>query len=138
VENYAVTVIHLNAQTERAITIEADEAETTDDIILNTQIDGVFLSASSHGYFSAFQKLRDKLLQKGYGVKCVGSKLNAVQSPMASATYKVYEVILGEQATPKNLVCLFNYADISEFPNTAKQNDFFEMWLRSLEKNMKL
>jgi len=133
-ETYTVTAVHLNTQAESSLLIEADEAETTDDITLNTQIDGAFLSANNYGYFAAFQELRDKLLEKGYGIKCVGSKLNAVQSPMASATYKVYEAVLGKQAKQVGLICLYDYADISEFPNTARQNEFFEKWISSLSK----
>ena len=133
-EKYTVTVVHLNTQSELSLIIEADEAETTDDIMLSTQIENGYLSASNYGYFTAFQELRDKLLQKGYGIKCIGSKVNAVQSPMASGTYKVYESILGKQTAQKDLVCLYDYANINEFPNTKTQNDFFDKWIRSLRK----
>ena len=133
-ERYTVTVVHLNTQSELSIIIEADEAETTEDIILSTQIEDSCFSASNYGYFEAFQELRDKLLQNGYGVKCVGSKVNAVQSSMASATYKVYEAVLGKQTAIKDLICLYDYANIDEFPNTKTQNEFLQKWIHSLRK----
>jgi len=53
---------------------------------------------------------------------------------MASATYKVYIATLGQQARLKDLACLYDYADIHEFPNTKEQNAFFEKWVHSLKK----
>ena len=133
-ERYTVTIVHLNTQSKLSLIIEADEAETTEEIILCTQIEDDCLSASNYGYFTAFQELRDKLLQKGYGVKCVGSKENVVQSSMACATNKVYEVVLGKQTAVNNSICLYDYAEINEFPNSNTQNEYAEKWVRSLRK----
>jgi hypothetical protein len=131
-EKYSVIAISLTSQSEIRLTIEADEAETTADIILSLCFDGDIISATNEGYFQAFQEIRDKLLNKGYGLKCVGSMLNTVQSPMASATDKVYKVTLGIQAKQKDLVSLYEYVDIKEFPNTDQQNRFAKTWFHSL------
>jgi len=131
-EKYTVEIVFLHDNSVQPLTIEADEAGTSDDIVLNTFIGGTCVSASGYGYFAAFQKLRDKLLRKGYGVKCIGAKLNAVQSSMAGSTPKIYLVELGKQALLKDLVCLFDYADISVFPDTKEQNKFTEKWVCSL------
>ena len=111
---------------------EALYTEKTDDIILCVSIGGTVFSANSHSYFVAFQKIRDKLLQQGYGLKCIGARIDVVQSAMASATNKVYITALGNQALKKDLKCLFDYADISEFPNTKEQNEYLEKWIESL------
>lgn len=64
-ERYNVTAISLATQSEPPLTIEADESETTDDILLSAKIDNTHVCASNDGYFAAFQELRDKLLQRG-------------------------------------------------------------------------
>jgi len=131
-ETYNVTAISLTSSSKLPLTIEADEAETSENIVLRIQIDGDIISASNEGYFQAYQEIRDTLLQKGYGLKCAGSKLNAVQSSMASATDKVYMVTLGKQAMLKDLVSLYDNANIDKFPNTKEQNEFFKKWSLSL------
>jgi hypothetical protein len=100
--------------------------------LLSIKTDDDIISASNYGYFQAFQEIRDKLLEKGYGLKCAGAMLNAVQSSMASATDKIYMVTLGEQAAQENLISLYEYVDILEFPNTNEQNQFAEKWIYSL------
>jgi hypothetical protein len=132
-ERYMITAISLETHSELSLTIEADEGETTDGIILTTHIAGVAISAKNHGYFQAFQELRDALLQHGYGLKCAGSKLNALQSGMASGTNKIYIVTLGQQALRKDLISLYDYADANEFPNSESQNDFAKQWFDSLK-----
>lgn len=72
------------------------------------------------------------MLQLGYGIKCNGSRINAVQSGMMGATEKVYLVEFGRQALMKDIVYIWDYADITEFPNTKQQKDFFEQWTKSL------
>ena len=129
---YNLTATSLTTKREFPIIVKADEAETTDDIVLSVYIDDVNISASNYGYFSAFQEIRDKLLQIGYGIKCAESKLNAVQSAMASATNKVYLTDLGKQAMSKDLICFFDYADINEFPDTKEQSDYSGKWIKSL------
>ncbi len=131
-EKYDVTAISLTSKSKVKLMIEADEAETTDNIALSLSLDGESISASNEGYFQAFQEIRDKLLQKGYGLKCAGSMLNAVQSSMASATDKVYMVTLGTQAARKDLISLYEYSDIDQFPNTEEQNKYAEQWFLSL------
>lgn len=131
-KEYGVIAVSLGIKSELMITVQADEAEKTDDIILCVSIGGTVFSANSHSYFVAFQKIRDKLLQQGYGLKCIGARIDVVQSAMASATNKVYITALGNQALKKDLKCLFDYADISEFPNTKEQNEYLEKWIESL------
>jgi hypothetical protein len=133
VEKYDVIAVSLDTQSEMSLTIEADEAEASEDIVLSTYFDGVkIIARNNYGYFATFQEIRDELLQKGYGIRCMGAMLNAVQSGMASVTHKVYIVTLGKQAKMSDLVCLYDYANINEFPNTKKQNDFQEKWIKSL------
>ena len=132
-KRYIVTAISLETRSEFPLAIEADEGETTNDIILSTHINGVYISAKNDGYFLAFQELRDKLLEQGIGMKCAGSKLNAVQSGMASATPKIYMVTLGQQALLKDLVSIYDNTDEDEFPNSESQNNYTKKWLDSLK-----
>ncbi|WP_298097027.1 hypothetical protein [uncultured Campylobacter sp.] len=86
----------------------------------------------NHGINFASCKFRDEILLLGYGIKCNGSLLNAVQSNMMSATDKVYLVELGKKAELKNIVCIWDYAEVNYFPNTKQQNDFVEKWVNNL------
>lgn len=43
----------------------------------------------------------------------------------------VYLVELGKQTLRKDIVGMFDYADIDEFPNTAQQMAFSKQWLQS-------
>ncbi len=132
-EKYHIIAVSLTSHSELLLTIEADEAEMTEDVTLSVYIDGEKISASNEGYFQAYQEIRDTLLQKDYGLKCVGSKLNVVQSSMASATDKVCVAALGKQAKQKDLISLYEYVDIDVFPNTKEQNDFAARWNQSFK-----
>ena len=78
----------------------------------------------------AYQEFRDKLLEAGYGIKCNGSRLNAVQSGMMETTDKIYLVEMGRQALMKDIVHIWDYADIDTFPDTKQQNEFFQQWAK--------
>lgn len=100
--------------------------------MLKVYVEDKEICASDYNYLSAYQKLRDKLLEMDYGIKCNGSRINAVQSGMMGANDKVYLVELGRQALKKDIVSLDEYFDIREFPNTKEQNIFFEKWWESI------
>lgn len=72
------------------------------------------------------------MLALGYGIKCNGSRINAIQSGMMGATDKVYLVEMGKQALKKDIVNIWDYADIDIFANTQQQNSFFDQWINSL------
>lgn len=130
-EEYIVRMVELKTGQEFDSIIDADEAETTEEIVLETLLGDRKVSASDENYLPAFQKLRDQLLAAGYGIKCNGSRINAVQSGMMGASNKVYLVELGKQARMKDIVDLYDYADIGEFPDTLEQTAFFEKWTKS-------
>lgn len=131
-EKYRVLLFSLKTKKEMETTIYADEGETTDDIILKVQIDGQEICAVDSNYLPAYQKLRDKLLKIGCGIKCNGSRLNAVQSGMMGANPQIYLVKLGEQALSKDIVSLYEYAEIDDFPNTEEQIAFSQKWFNSI------
>jgi len=131
-EKYEVTILNFDTKSESNFIIEVDEAETTDDIIFHAVISGQEVSSVNYGYFSAYQQFRDKLLSLGYGIKCDGSRINAVQSGMMGSTDKIYLVESGKQALMKDIKSIFDYADINEFPDTQEQNIFFNEWCNSL------
>ncbi len=133
-ENYSITAVELKTMKETQLQIEADEAETSEEIILTTQLNGQTISKSDYAYFPAYQKLRDALLQAGYGLKCAGSQINAVQSGMMGACEKIYLVKPGKQALKKDIISLWTYSDQSTFPTTEDQTQFFTKWCASLSQ----
>lgn len=130
-EEYFVTLVDLKTDSEMTTTIFEDE-EATGNIVLKVYISDQEISASDYNYLPAYQKLRDKLLVMGYGIKCNGSRLNVVQSGMMGANDQVYLVELGRKALNKDIVSLYEYADIKEFPDTREQNCFIEKWSKSI------
>ncbi len=131
-EKYEVALLNLTKNSEVNTVVYADEAETNDNIILKTTINGSELTSESNQYLVAYQILRDKLLQIGFGLKCNGSLINATQSAMVSYTPKVYLVRIGEQATMKDIVNIWDYCDTDYFPTTEQQKLFIQDWFASL------
>lgn len=129
-EKYIVTIIELNSKTEAELEILADEE--SDDIVLKVVINNREFLVSDYNYLTAYQKLRDCVLSIGYGIKCNGSCHNAVQSGMMGSNAKIYLVELGRQALIRDIVGIYDYADINEFPNTQEQNAFLQKWIGSL------
>lgn len=123
-----------NLKTKEVIELKIYESENKENgnFVMYTEIKNQNILASSDGYFDCYQKLRDKLLEKGYGLLCIGSKINAVQSPMASVSDKIYLVEKGQPA--KNVQSLYEFCDMEVFPNTEEQNNFYEEWINSLNK----
>ena len=68
---------------EKRIKIEVYDEE--EKIRILTEIDGVEFSSAGEDYFEVFKKLRDQILELGYGLKCNGSRINAIQSKMMYA-----------------------------------------------------
>lgn len=135
-ESYKVNLINLNSKDELSVQVLVDEAETTEDIVIRLIIKEQEFTASNYSYLPAYQEIRDKLLVAGYGIKCNGSRLNGVQSGMLGTTDKVYLVVMGKQALMKDVVHIWDYAEIDTFPNTKQQNAFFEQWLKTLNSNL--
>lgn len=133
-EKYEVIIKELNSNHELPLILEVDEAETTEDIVIHAFVSEQKIISTNCNYFSAYQEFRDQLFQLGYGIKCNGSRINAVQSGMMGATDKVYLVEMGKQALMKDVVSIFDYADLNEFPNTEQQLARFEQWRSSLSE----
>lgn len=129
-EKYTVTIIGLKSKTETELEIYADE--DSDDIVLKTVINNRVIIVSDCAYLSAYQKLRDYVLSMGFGMKCNGSRCNAVQSGMMESNAKIYLVEIGSQALLRDIVGIYDYADINEFPNTQEQKAYFQKWIDSL------
>lgn len=115
---------------EKQKNIELYASETEIGFRIGTTIDGMEIYADGEGYFETFQRCRDKILDLGYGLKCNGSRINAVQSNLMSACEKIYLVEIGKQAQLKDIVFIWDYAEIQEFPNTKEQQEFTEQWLK--------
>ena len=80
-EKYECMVVDLGYyNTEKSAVIEVNE--DSDDIEISMVVDGIEFFSSDKSYLAAYQKLRDKLLELGYGLQCNGSRINAIQSEM--------------------------------------------------------
>lgn len=131
-EVYEITLIELSTKKEINIPVEVDEAEESENIVIYSKVKYHEVTSISDTYFIAYQEFRDELLALGYGIKCNGSRINAIQSGMMGATDKVYLVEMGKQALKKDIVNIWDYADIDIFANTQQQNSFFDQWINSL------
>ena len=131
-EKYDVMLFDFNKASEIKSIVYVGEDDSSDEIILKITIDNTVITTKSEGYFSAYQELRDKLLTIGFGLKCNGSLINANQSAMMSYTQKIYLVESGKQALIKNIVNIWDYCDISTFPDTKEQNQYTKKWFESL------
>ena len=130
-EKYNIEAINLTNGESSIITIIEDEHENGN-ILLSTIIGNTEYCSCNQSYFESFKELKDKLLSSGYGLQCVGAKVNAIQSPMASASDKVYLVELGQQA--KGILSLYEYSNNEKYPNMKEQNAYFEKWIKSFQK----
>lgn len=131
-EEYKVTAVNLLNKEKMNLIIVENETETSDNILLTVKLDNNEIVGSSESYFEAFKQLKDKLLELKYGLKCKGSLYNVVQSGMAANSDMIYIVELGRQALRKNLVSIYDYADIFGFSNSKEQDEFAEQWYSSL------
>lgn len=125
---YQCTVVDIKSKSEKSIMVKVNE---DDEIKISTEIDGFAVFISDEYYLQSYQKFRDELLKCGYGLKCNGSRINAIQSGMMGYSEKVYLVEMGKQAFMKDVVCIWDYADIEEFPDTKMQLDFAQQWYDS-------
>lgn len=133
-EQYKCTVVDLGFyRNEKTIMVEVNE--NGDKIEIHTVVDGIDFFGSDECYLIAYQKLRDKLLELGYGLQCNGSRINAIQSGMMSQSEKIYLVEMGKQAISNQIVCMWDYADIDFFPDTKMQLEFAEKWYESNKMN---
>ena len=134
-EFFKVKIEHLKTKEEKEIVIDVDEAEESELIVFHTLFEKQEIISSDVIYFSAFQKFRDTLLEIGYGMKCAGALVNAVQSPMMSLCEKIYLVKMKEHAKMKDAISMFSYFDVYAYVDTKTQMEYFIEWCESLEKN---
>lgn len=130
-EKYQCKAVELT-DPQKIIDIEVTEYEEEDGFRLATEVGGKEYSFKYDSYFATYQGLRDKLLDAGYSLKCNGSRINAIQSNMMSNCAKVYLVESGRQALMKEVVLIWDYAEIDTFPYTEEQSEFAEAWEKSL------
>lgn len=129
---YKITLFDIKTKYQSINEISVVLDDDSDEFIFVLATEKLQIKCQHYNYFSAFQTFRDKLLSKGYGIKCNGAKINAVQSPMMANTCKIYLVELGRQALAKDIVNLWDYAEIEMFPDTKEQHTFFDKWKNSI------
>ncbi len=100
---------------------------------LKTVVDGVEFEARADDMFSAFQLLRDRLLDMAWGIMCNAARKNAVQSGMMRDMDVVYLVELGKQARSEDVHGFWDYCEMDEYVFTEEQKAFFKKWMDSLK-----
>ena len=133
-ETYDVVLLSLTSHETVRVTVDADEGETSYDIALHICVDGDDIVTADEQYFYAYQKMRDALLARGYGLQCKGSLPNAVQSGMMAGTPLIYLVREGQPALEKDRACLWDYCESSDFPTTSQQQTAEKQWMQSLRQ----
>lgn len=121
-----VTIRDLETKQEQEIIVTGNTDEPVQDMFMYTDIDGVHIECRGSFGFQILKKLRDKLLSMGYGMKCCGAMLNAVQTLLYVEVDLVHLVELGKSADRSNLKHILDYAEIDSFPDTKQQDEFTE------------
>lgn len=131
-EEYDVTLLELDSQNVLPAVVSADEEG--DVIALTLRLGEDTFTGQAESYLEAYQALRDALLRRGYGLRCAGSRRNAVQSAMMAYVPKVYLVTCGRQALRGDTVSIWETCDLRTFPDTQAQNQFRDQWYDSLRR----
>lgn len=131
-ETYQVTVADLGYY-EKEKQIEILVNDHGDHFELKTVVDSVEFEAQADDMFSAFQLLRDKMLEMAWGIKCNAARINAVQSGMMTNQDVVYLVELGKQARNEDVHGFWDYCEMEEYVYTEEQEAFGKKWFDSLK-----
>ena len=131
-ETYQVTVADLGYY-EKEKQIEILLNDHGDHFELKTVVDSVEFEAQADDMFSAFQLLRDKMLERAWGIKCNAARINAVQSGMMTNQDIVYLVELGKQARNEDAHGFWDYCEMEEYVYTEEQEAFRKKWFDSLK-----
>lgn len=131
-ETYQVTVADLGYyENEKPIDIIVNDYG--DHFEMKAVVDGVEFEAQADDMFSAFQLLRDKMLEKAWGIMCNAARINAVQSGMMRDMDVVYLVELGKQARQEDVHGFWDYCEMEEYVFTEEQEAFRKKWMESLK-----
>ena len=122
-----------------SIDIFADEAEKSEDITLITFIKEHRFEGKDKNYLKAFQILRDKALNCGFGIQCCGSLINVMQPEEFKGTDIIYIIDTHNPADQGQAVSIFDHAIPPRYYLTYKQEQYLVQWNRALKKyNRKL
>ncbi len=131
-ETYQVTVVDLGYyENKKKIGILVNQYD--DHFELKTVVDGVEFEAQADDMFSAFQLLRDKMLEMAWGIMCNAARINAVQSGMMRDLDVVYLVELGKRARQEDVYGFWDYCEMKEYVFTKEQEAFRNQWWDSLK-----
>ena len=132
-ETYKVTVADLGYnENEKQIDIVVNDHG--DHFEMKTVVDGMEFEAQADDMFSAFQLLRDRMLEMAWGIMCNAASINAVQSGMMRNQDVVYLVEMGRQARKEDVHGFWDYCKIKEHVFTLEQEAFRKKWMDSLSR----
>ena len=128
VKTHTVSIVEIGTDNETKIDIRSGEDMSSGATVIRGTHNGQEITAVGDTYFKAFQQFRDKLLEAGYGMKCNGARLNAAPLSKFESGPKVYLLEQGKPAGKDSAVNIWDGADIDEFPDSGKQNRFYNKW----------
>lgn len=127
IEHYFVKAVLLKSNHFFTLPLEVSEG---DSISIKCTFDEHIMEESAETFFQAFQKIRDSLLSVSVGLLCNGSSINAYASQMMSNSSRIYLLHPFHPARLEDVVEVLDFCELSTFPNTEKQESFFEEWVK--------
>lgn len=88
-------------------------------------------------FFSALQELRKELEKDKIQLICNGCSRNVYPSPMQFSmgnTKKAYKLFIGKRAALQDMVDIFDIDDGLEFVTVNEQIEFYNNWLKAMQK----
>ena len=128
VKTHTVSIVEIGTDNETKIDIRSGEDMSSGATVIRGTLNGQEITAVCDTYFKAFQQFRDKLLEAGYGMKCNGAHLNVAPLSRYENGPKAYVLEQGKPADKDSAVDIWAKADIDEFPDSGKQNRFYNNW----------
>ena len=101
-------------------------------VILKAKNNDSYYESKAEDIFTAFQKLKDILLENNIGMQCYGSMENVYPSPMMRTGEKAYVLEIGKKALLKDIVNIFDYVETNKFSTSKEQDDYYNKWLKSI------
>lgn len=88
--------------------------------------------------FDSFCKLRLVLESQGFRILCNGARIDSYPSPMSRnmcGGAKLYKMTIGQRVERKDLLRIFDKADIESVGTVDEQKAYFKKWRKSLNSN---
>lgn len=117
------------------LTLFEEALDDEDKVVIELTIDGRKIICKDDNFFSALTILRKELEKNNIQILCNGSAENVFPSSMQlSMGYgrNAYKLLIGKQATNKDVVDIFECDENLKFVSINKQEEFYDKWVKSI------